>query len=82
MTPSLVFCCLWVLAAAAIAMLPQRWHWVGAGVLVALGIPLLGFATYENGPFVGLVLLAGGMSVLRWPVIHLFRRLRGPAGDA
>ncbi|WP_394326136.1 DUF2484 family protein [Rhodobacter capsulatus] len=33
---------------------------------------MLGWVTYENGPVWGLAVLAGGLSVLRWPVRRLF----------
>jgi hypothetical protein len=33
--------------------------------------------TYENGPWVGLLVLVAAMSMLRWPVIYLMRWLRG-----
>ena len=46
-----------------------------------VGIPLLGWITFENGPFWGLIALAGGASILRWPLIFLFRRLRGTAAE-
>ncbi len=77
MTISLVLACIWVLVATAIALAPRRFHWPGAWVLVALGVPLLGWVTLQNGPWVGLIVLAGGVSVLRWPVVFLLRRLRG-----
>lgn len=77
MTVSLILACLWALAANLAAMIPSRDnHWRRAWVLIVLGIPLLGFVTLQNGPWVGLVVLAAGMSVLRWPVIWLGRWLR------
>lgn len=72
MTVSLSLACLWVVAACAIAMLPSRRnHWPQAWALIAVGIPLLGYVTYENGPVIGLVALFGGASILRWPLRHL-----------
>ena len=76
MTASLILACLWAVVATAIALLPRDWHWPGAAVLIVLGIPLLGFVTFQHGALVGLLLLAGGMSVLRWPVYFLSRWLR------
>ncbi len=77
MTLSLTLACLWVVLANLLALIPsQDNHWRRAYVLIALGIPLLGYVTYENGPWWGLALLAAGMSILRWPVIYLFRWLR------
>lgn len=77
MTLSLILACLWALGANLAAMLPSRDnHWRRAYVLIACGIPLLGFVTYENGPVVGLIAMAAGMSMLRWPVIYLGRWVR------
>lgn len=85
MTPSLIAACLWAVTANVLAMTPSRDnHWRRAYALIALGIPLLGWVTYENGPWIGLIVLVAGMSVLRWPVIYLSRWLRARfgAGDA
>jgi len=76
-TLSLILACLWALLANVLAMLPSRDnHWRRAYALIAIGIPILGYVTYENGPIIGLLVLAAGMSVLRWPVIYLGRWLR------
>ena len=81
MTLSLIMACVWALVANVLAMLPSRdQHWRNAYILIAIGIPLLGFVTYENGPWIGLLVLAAGMSVLRWPVIYLGRWLRRLVG--
>ena len=74
-----VLCALiWLIAANLRAMFPSRdHHWRFAYVMIALGIPLLGWLTWTNGPIVGLLFLAAGASILRWPLIHLVRWLRG-----
>jgi len=78
MNLSLILACIWAITANVLAMTPSRDnHWRRAYVLIAIGIPILGFVTYENGPWYGLAVLLGGMSVLRWPVIYLTRWLRG-----
>jgi hypothetical protein len=81
MTAPLVLTCLWFISANVIAMLPTRdHHWRAAYILIGLGIPLLGWLTWQHGPLIGLFVLAAGMSILRWPVIFLwrwFRRLLG-----
>jgi len=78
MSLSLILACFWGLAANVLAMLPSRDnYWRRAYALIALGVPLLGYVTYENGPIVGFVVLLAGMSVLRWPLIYLMRWLRG-----
>ena len=77
MTLSLTLALVWLVLANILALLPSRDnHWSRAYLLIALGVPLLGYVTYENGPWVGLLLLAAGASVLRWPVIYLGRWLR------
>ena len=74
---SLVLAFLWVIAAAGIAALPSRHHhWPAAYGLIAIGIPILGFVTYEHGPIAGMLVFAGGASVLRWPLYFLLRWLR------
>lgn len=78
MTLSLVLAALWAVVANVIAMLPTRdYHWRAAYCLIACGIPILGYVTWQNGPWIGLIVLVAGMSVLRWPVIYLGRWLRG-----
>lgn len=75
---SLVLAAIWVLLASVLAMLPSRDnHWRRAYILIAIGVPVLGFVIYQNGPWWGLAVLLAGMSILRWPVIYLGRWLRG-----
>jgi hypothetical protein len=78
---SIGLACVWLIAANVMAMFPSRdHHWRLAYVLIALGIPLLGWVTYVNGPVIGLLVLAAGISVLRWPVIYLWRWVRRQVG--
>jgi len=78
MSISMILAFLWFIVANLLAMVPSRDnHWRRAYVLIAIGIPLLGWVTYDNGPWIGLAVLLAGMSVLRWPVIYLTRWLRG-----
>jgi len=61
-------------------MLPSRdHHWRAAYALIAAGIPILGWVSWSNGPWVGLIVLAAGASILRWPLIRLWRWLRRKA---
>lgn len=77
MPASLILVCLWALGANLLAMTPSRDnHWRAAYVLIAVGIPILGFVTYQMGPWIGLICLAGAISILRWPVVHLWRWVR------
>ena len=84
MTPSLILACIWAFAANIAAMIPSNDnHWRRAYVLIAVGVPILGYVTYENGPWIGLLVLAAGISVLRWPAYYLARWLRrGKQGPA
>ncbi|MDG1282859.1 MAG: DUF2484 family protein, partial [Pseudorhodobacter sp.] len=36
----------------------------------------LGWVTYTSGPFWGLLVFAGAASILRWPLIRLWRWAR------
>jgi hypothetical protein len=81
MTLSLTLACAWAILASVIAMFPsRRQHWPAAYGLIAVGIPLLGYVTYENGALVGLVVLAAGASIMRWPVVYLWRRVKRAFG--
>jgi hypothetical protein len=78
MNASILLACLWAIIATLIAVLPSRdHHWRAAYWLIGFGIPILGWVSYQNGPWVGLIVLAAGASILRWPLIYLWRRLRG-----
>jgi Protein of unknown function (DUF2484) len=80
-TLPLALCALWLIAANVIAMFPSRdYHWRAAYVLIAIGVPLLGWVTLEGGPVIGLLVLAAGASILRWPVIYFWRWLRRKLG--
>lgn len=85
MTLSLVAASLWAVLATLIAMIPSRdHHWTAAYALIAAGIPILGWVTLQNGPWIGLVVLAAGASILRWPLVYLWRwakrgGVKGPA---
>ncbi len=77
MSLSLMLACVWAIIANVIAMTPSKdHHWRNAYMLIAMGIPIVGYVTVQHGPWVGLLILAGGCSVLRWPVIYLMRWLR------
>ena len=64
----------WLIGANLVAMVPSRdHHWRNAYALIGIGIPLLGWITWTNGPLLGLIFMAGGASVLRWPVWFLWK---------
>ena len=77
MSTSLALACLWGVVANILALTPSADnHWRNAYALIAVGIPLLGLVTIQHGPWLGLLVLAAGCSVLRWPVIRFGRWLR------
>ena len=68
---------LWLILANMIAMFPSRdHHWTNAYILMAIGVPLLVWIGWTNGPLVATAFLIGGASVLRWPVYFLARWFR------
>lgn len=74
---SLILALLWLITANVLALIPSKDnHWFRAYVLIICGVPILGWVTYENGPWVGLLVLAAGASVLRWPVLYLGRWIK------
>lgn len=83
MTTSLILALVWLVAANVTGMVPSRAkHWPQAYMLIAVGLPLLGWVVWENGVLIGAVVLAAACSVLRWPVRHLLRWLGRVAGRA
>ena len=81
MSLSLVLACFWFVIANILAMTPSKdFHWRSAYLLIAVGIPIVGFVTAQHGPWLGMLVLAGGCSVLRWPVVYFVRWLRRGAG--
>lgn len=77
MNLSIVLACVWAVAANVLAMIPSKDNlWFRAYILIVIGVPLLGFVVYQNGPWVGLFVLFAGISLLRWPVIYLSRWVR------
>ncbi|PRY95575.1 uncharacterized protein DUF2484 [Hasllibacter halocynthiae] len=73
----LVWVCLWIVAAAVLSMLPsRRAHWPLAWALLAAGLPLLAWTFLAGGAGQGLLALAAGCLVLRWPLRRGFGWLR------
>ena len=81
MSLSLILALVWLVTANVVGMFPSRHnHWPLAYVLIAVGVPLLGYVTYQNGPVIGLLALVAGASILRWPLIYLWRWVRRGRG--
>lgn len=78
---SIALACLWMISANLLAMLPSRDnYWTRAYWLMGIGVPLLGFICWENGPWLTLLVMAAGLSMLRWPVVYLMRWIRHRLG--
>lgn len=78
---AIILGCIWLILANVLAMVPSKDnHWRRAYGLIAVGIPLLGYIVYVNGPWIGMAFLIAGVSVLRWPVIYLGRWVRRVMG--
>ena len=74
---SLTLAFIWVVVACVGALVPsKRHHWPLAYVLMAVGVPLLAYVVWENGPWVGLAVFLAGASILRWPVRYLWRWIK------
>ncbi|MFD1344715.1 DUF2484 family protein [Litorisediminicola beolgyonensis] len=83
MSGSLIAAFGWLALANLLAMIPSKDnHWTRAYVLIALGLPLLAWVFWQNGVWVGLLVLAAGASVLRWPLRYLWAWLRRVTGRA
>lgn len=72
---------LWLVAANVIGLLPSRdRHWRAAYGLIAVGLPVLVWLGWENGPWLAAVFLAAGAWILRWPVWYGVRWVRRVLG--
>jgi len=80
---SLILAALWVIAAAAVAMLPMRWQYAPGLTLLALSIPLLVLVGRDLGWIWVAAVLFAIVSMYRRPLgalaRHLRARLRGEA---
>jgi len=61
MNLSLILVAAWFIIANVITLIPsKRKLWPQAYVLIVVGVPIFGFVTFQNGPWIGLLVLAGG----------------------
>jgi hypothetical protein len=68
---------IWLIAANLIGMLPSRdHHWRNAYLLIAVAVPILIGLAYAKGALWALAFLLAAGSVLRWPVIYLWRWIK------
>ncbi len=77
MNMSLVAALIWLIAANVIGMLPSRdHHWRNAYLLIAVAVPILVWLAFAKGALWALAFLLAAGSVLRWPVIYLWRWIK------
>lgn len=69
--------CLWVLAAAIVALLPMRRQYVPGITLLLLAPVLLVWIALAHGVFLTAIGAFAFVSMFRNPLIYLFRRVRG-----
>ncbi|WP_050522277.1 DUF2484 family protein [Pseudorhodobacter wandonensis] len=82
MTAALTAALIWLVAANVTGFIPSRdYHWRAAYALIAVGIPILGWVTWVNGPIVGLIIFAMGASVLRWPLVYFWRWMKAKVAN-
>ncbi len=68
---------LWLIAANAVALMPTRdHHWRAAYFLIATAIPLTVWLLVTHGAFPAGAFALAAASILRWPLILAWRRLR------
>lgn len=78
MTQALLLIGGWVVLAFALSAVPsQDNHWRRAYVLIAIGVPLALWIFWHHGALMGLLALAVGARVLRWPVYYGWLRVKG-----
>lgn len=77
---SLTLAALWVIAAAAVAMLPMRWQYAPGLALLILAVPLLVMVGRELGWIWVAAVLFAVLSMYRNPLIALMRYLRRRIG--
>ncbi|MEM8536822.1 MAG: DUF2484 family protein [Pseudomonadota bacterium] len=71
----------WVVLAFVMSAFPSNdHHWRRAYVLIALGLPVLGWISWVYGPIYGVIGLLVGCSVLRWPVYYLWQWMKRQVG--
>lgn len=81
MSQPLIFGCLWVIAAAIVAMLPMRMQYgLGLVLLIAAPVLILWIGAVHGWPWAVLGLFAF-VSMFRRPLFHFARYLAGKSGQ-
>ena len=82
MSLSLILGCVWVLAAAATAMLPMRYQYPPGLTLLLLAPFLIGLIGWQHGLIWVAVALFAFASMFRRPLSAFYRYLRRRLGEA
>lgn len=77
MSAALITACLWVLAAAATAMLPMRRQYAPGITLLIAAPVLIGWLAWTHGAWVGVIASLAFLSMFRNPLIYFAKRLLG-----
>ncbi|MEM6609885.1 MAG: DUF2484 family protein [Pseudomonadota bacterium] len=77
MSLSMTLACLWVVAAAVVAMLPMRLQYGPGVALLILSLPLMAFVGIQHGWLWVAVVLFAVVSMFRRPLWFLSRRVLG-----
>jgi Protein of unknown function (DUF2484) len=77
MSLPLIIACLWVLAAAATAMLPMRRQYAPGITLLVLAPFLIGWLAWSYGAWVGILAVLAFASMFRNPLIYFAKRAMG-----
>ena len=76
-TLALIAAPVWLILANVVGMLPSKdQQWSNAYKLIAVGLPILVWLGLTNGALYALVFLVAAGSVLRWPLVYLWRWIR------
>ena len=76
-TLALAAALIWLIVANVIGMFPSKdYHWSNAYKLIAVGLPILIWVAWANGLIWAAAFLIAAGSVLRWPLVYLWRWLR------
>lgn len=76
-TLALAAALIWLIVANVIAMFPSKdHHWSNAYRLIGVGVPILIWLWWTNGLIWAAAFLIAAGSVLRWPVLYLWRWMR------
>jgi hypothetical protein len=68
---------IWLIAANVLGMLPSRdQHWSNAYRLIAVGLPILIWIAVAKGLVWAALFLLAAASVLRWPLVHVWRWMK------